>query len=76
MTIKSFEELAAEQEKTFASLRAGLCGCWRCLKERDEVAVHMVLCPVCGNKRCPRASNHDLVCTGSNASGQKGSAYE
>lgn len=36
----------------------------------------MVLCQLCGNKRCPHAKNHELVCTNSNEPGQKGSAYE
>lgn len=36
----------------------------------------MVLCLTCGNKRCPKASDHELECTGSNKSGQKGSIYE
>ena len=35
----------------------------------------MILCEHCGNKRCPHASNHRLACTGSNSSGQIGSAY-
>lgn len=34
--------------------------------------MRMVLCPVCGNKRCPRASNHVYACTGSNEVGQVG----
>jgi hypothetical protein len=29
-----------------------------------------------GNKRCPKATDHELDCTGSNEPGQKGSAYE
>lgn len=36
----------------------------------------MNLCPICGNKRCPRATHHDQECTGSNAPGQKGSSWE
>lgn len=36
----------------------------------------MFLCPTCGNKRCPKASDHRLDCTGSNEAGQKGSIYE
>lgn len=36
----------------------------------------MVLCPACGNKRCPNAADHELGCTGSNEAGQAGSAYE
>lgn len=36
---------------------------------------HMVVCPVCSNKRCPKAADPDNACTGSNAPGQVGSAY-
>lgn len=36
---------------------------------------HMYLCPDCGNKRCPKGTNHELACTGSNEPGQPGSAY-
>lgn len=36
----------------------------------------MILCPECGNKRCPKASDHTLACTGSNESGQPGSVYQ
>lgn len=35
-----------------------------------------IVCPICGNKRCPRANHHDNLCTGSNATGQAGSAWE
>jgi len=35
----------------------------------------MVLCPTCGNKRCPRANDHRHDCSGSNEPGQSGSAY-
>jgi len=35
----------------------------------------MIVCPTCGNKRCPKASNHDLICTNSNEPGQPGSVY-
>lgn len=35
----------------------------------------MNLCPECGNKRCPRSSNHTNACTGSNELGQPGSYY-
>ena len=36
---------------------------------------NFVVCPQCGNKRCPRATSHTLSCTGSNESGQVGSTY-
>lgn len=35
-----------------------------------------VVCPDCGNKRCPRANDHRNSCTGSNEPGQEGSAYK
>lgn len=38
-------------------------------------ATRMILCPECGNKRCPRATDHRLHCTGSNEPGQIGSVY-
>lgn len=64
------------------------CECHACIKEFNTTsgssgilgnlplsATKMILCPKCGNKRCPRASNHRLECTGSNAPGQPGSVY-
>jgi hypothetical protein len=35
----------------------------------------MVVCPICGNKRCPHATDPALPCTGSNEPGQPGSIY-
>ena len=34
-----------------------------------------IVCNVCGNRRCPKASDCALECTGSNASGQVGSVF-
>ena len=34
-----------------------------------------IVCGTCGNKRCPKASDCSLECTGSNASGQVGSVF-
>lgn len=34
-----------------------------------------IVCGTCGNKRCPKATNCDLDCTGSNAANQQGSVY-
>jgi hypothetical protein len=51
------------------------CECLSCLRWRgvkDKVTgfpvelTRMIVCPVCGNKRCPRAASHDNACTGSN----------
>ena len=60
-----------------------MCKCRRCLKERDAreengwsmLATRMILCPLCGNKRCPHATDHMLACTNSNEAGQFGSYY-
>lgn len=58
-------------------------GCW-CHKCNKDVKVNgwlpynmslMILCPNCGCKRCPHASDHMLECTNSNEYGQKGSVY-
>ena len=35
-----------------------------------------IVCTTCGHKRCPKATNHKLACTDSNASGQEGSDYQ
>ena len=50
--------------------------CW-CRTCRPLVFNDMrfVVCPDCGNKRCPRANDHRNACTGSNEPGQEGSAY-
>lgn len=34
-----------------------------------------IVCPVCGNKRCPKATWHEQACTNSNQTGQVGSIY-
>jgi hypothetical protein len=57
------------------------CGCRACNVGRvlengwPVIGSRMILCPTCGNKRCPHASDHTLACTGSNEPGQPGSAY-
>jgi hypothetical protein len=40
-----------------------------------EGMCRMFLCPDCGNKRCPRATDHREACSGSNEPGQAGSRY-
>lgn len=66
------------------------CECHRCIEEKglkgeltgnefyDSLPLDvkkMILCPECGNKRCPHASDHRLKCTNSNETGQPGSIY-
>lgn len=51
------------------------CWCHVCAKVLDAEIQFMILCPICGCKRCPHATNHQHRCTGSNTSGQIGSVY-
>lgn len=53
------------------------CRCRRCLREHGVTFggllaewCLLIVCPVCGNKRCPKASDHRLACTNSNELGQ------
>lgn len=55
-----------------------VCGCADCLEKIDKVipsfysiaSQGMVVCRLCGNKRCPHASSHKNACTRSNVFGQ------
>jgi hypothetical protein len=50
--------------------------CHSCFKASGGVMLdRMILCSECGNKRCPKASDHNFSCTGSNEPGQGGSIY-
>jgi hypothetical protein len=40
------------------------CRCRHCLEEEGVSIWWMVVCPECGNKRCPHASDHRNKCTG------------
>lgn len=56
------------------------CWCYNCLKDMKEDGwpiplTRMILCPDCGNKRCPKATDHNNACTNSNEPGQPGSRY-
>jgi len=61
------------------------CVCHACIKEHDirspmfpNAALSlstMIVCPTCGNKRCPKASDHRHACTNSNEPDQAGSIY-
>lgn len=59
------------------------CMCIKCngerqkkmsLEERMTQPIRFA-CEICGNKRCPHHSDHELECTGSNEPGQPGSVY-
>ncbi|HGH5415663.1 TPA: hypothetical protein ACJI3M_003271 [Citrobacter freundii] len=50
--------------------------CWcRTCRPVTMSDMRFVVCPDCGNKRCPHANDHRNACTGSNEPGQVGSAY-
>jgi len=61
--------------------RLQACWCYNCRnqiidsKGWPETAYTFIVCPDCGNKRCPRATDHSLTCTDSNDPGQPGSRY-
>ena len=58
------------------------CWCYNCLHEiKDDrgwplTMSTFIVCPDCGNKRCPKSTDHNLACTNSNDPGQPGSRYE
>jgi len=80
------EEFMASTYETpgeaYLKSRKGECECHRCIEENNLTISHpalgkvplsvgkMILCPECGNKRCPQASDHRLECTNSNDEGQ------
>ena len=69
--------IAIDAEKIFAerdALNAPDCWCRTC-RPVTISDMRFVVCPECGNKRCPHANDHRNACTGSNEPGQEGSAY-
>lgn len=89
-TISQIEEMPegmmengmALQAEADAKHEASLCGCIRCYGERWEkkrdpwsTPGFRYACEICGHKRCPHHTDHRLVCTNSNATGQPGSAF-
>ena len=66
-----------DAEKIFAerdALNAPDCWCRAC-RPITLTDMRFVVCPDCGNKRCPHANDHRNACSGSNEPGQEGSAY-
>ncbi|TDS84141.1 hypothetical protein [Comamonas sp. JUb58] len=54
---------------------AASCWCETC-RPATLSDMRFIVCPDCGNKRCPKATHHDNACTNSNAPGQPGSSWE
>ncbi|HHT8226907.1 TPA: DUF551 domain-containing protein [Citrobacter braakii] len=71
-----FREIGNSSTNNFRENAETSTKCW-CHTCRPVTMSDMrfVVCPECGNKRCPRANDHRSVCTGSNEPGQIGSAY-
>ncbi len=67
-----FEQLVPTPPMTVASIEC----CEACRKQVMEgsteffLHIRMIVCPNCGNKRCPKATDHRHKCTRSNAVGQ------
>ena len=83
MTVK-YDDFANNFDRIFGKKKENnyQCYCYNCNKDRlDEsgnfsyVMTRMIVCPECGNKRCPHSTDHNLACTGSNDPGQPGSRY-
>jgi hypothetical protein len=74
------KQLALYEERESRRLKTA-CYCYNCNKDVKVqggipyVATTMIVCPQCGNKRCPHSTDHNLACTNSNDPGQPGSRY-
>lgn len=57
----------------------GNCGCWTCVQAQPSTRggffMPFIVCPDCGNKRCPKAMLHSHPCGDSNEPGQTGSRF-
>ncbi|WP_431650346.1 hypothetical protein [Enterobacter hormaechei] len=71
-----FREISNSSTKHFRENAETSTKCWcRTCRPVTFADSHFVVCPECGNKRCPHANDHRHACTGSNEPGQQGSAY-
>jgi len=65
------EALAQPEQEPVAKYCCRLCF----NKSGSLLLDRMILCSECGNKRCPKATHHELQCTNSNAPNQAESIY-
>ncbi len=72
---RKMEDAEQYRQEVARSMMNNQC-CNRCREEAGALMLRMILCPECGNKRCQKASDHRLECTGSNEPGQAGSVYK
>jgi hypothetical protein len=80
LSVYDNERLVTNYDKEL--LAKNQCYCYNCNKDRlDEsgrlpyTMTRMIVCPTCGNKRCPHSTDHNMACTNSNDPGQPGSRY-
>ena len=82
-----FDEFGSSHDRIFGEKRkwrfSKECGCYRCMDMKFDPITnvpltvnHFIVCPDCGNKRCPKGTDHTLACTNSNDPGQEGSRYK
>ena len=81
MTPGSTGRIPPVPSKQSRRMDEGKCPCSSCVNAESsrtflETGIlplsTFIVCPDCGNKRCPKASRHDYLCTQSNALGQVG----
>jgi len=77
----NWERIFGKKKSEFTDKKPD-CHCYNCNKNYvasgellPYVMGRMILCPKCGNKRCPHSTDHSFECTGSNEPGQTGSRY-
>lgn len=71
-----FREIVNSSTNNFRENAETSTKCWcRTCRPVTISDMRFVVCPECGNKRCPHANDHRHACTGSNEPGQEGSAY-
>lgn len=76
-----------ETEDSSPTPKEIICGCYDCVHGRAVardfatpggiavLTIGMIVCELCGSKRCPHGTNHTNECTESNELGQPGSRY-
>jgi len=74
LRVKDLENRVKEQAELIRLLQKNSCHCYNCADPLTQLT-RMIVCPKCGNKRCPHATNHNMECTDSNAVDQEGSRY-
>ena len=56
--------------RNYADAEVTACQCVKCRPSPYIFSDFRYACEICGNKRCPHHSNHELACTGGNKPNQ------